>query len=251
MYPKSFLAAKRPVRRGTSFIAMPFGKEFDPVFRCMKSALENEGISVVRTDELLGGGHVMADILEGIATCEILIADLTARNPNVFYELGIAHMCKEVGNVILISQDLESIPFDLRAFRYVLYETNQGGLRNLSRSLGESVRAVRQEVHRIFLTDGKPGALDKMLMASDHCLYSFKVLDVFSGHNAAKFCLVVERHVMGQTRRHEEEIFHDGMGLELGESRPIPKTEWSIALERAPDGQQCLTINRDDRSKVG
>src|SRR5215207_7194635 len=121
MYPKTFFAKERAVRPGTCFIAMPFAREFDAVFNCIKKTLKSEDMTSIRTDELLGGGHIIEDILEGIATSEIVVADVTGRNPNVFYELGITHMCKEVDKVILLSQDVDAIPFDLRAFRHIVY----------------------------------------------------------------------------------------------------------------------------------
>jgi len=241
MYPKTFFSLERAVQPGKCFIAMPFSEEFDAVFNCIKKALKNENLAALRTDELLGGGHIIEDILEGIATSEIVVVDVTGRNPNVFYELGIAHMCKDVDKVILLSQDIESIPFDLRAFRHVVYRKGPAGLRLLSDKLRESVVAVRQEVHRIFLTEENRGALPQKLMGIDHCLYSFEILDGFAGHNAAKFLLKVERHIMGKRPRREI-AFEQGMGLRLGESRPIQNTEWNISLERAPNGQSCFRI---------
>jgi hypothetical protein len=65
-------------------------------------------------------GHIIQDILCKIGEAEIIIADLTGRNPNVFYELGIAQMVKNVKQVILLSQDAESIPFDVRVFRCII-----------------------------------------------------------------------------------------------------------------------------------
>jgi hypothetical protein len=241
MYPKTFFATERPIREGVCFIAMPFSKEFDPVFNSIKRALKNENLAVVRTDELLGGGHIIEDILEGIASSEIVVVDVTGRNPNVFYELGIAHMCKDVDKVILLSQDVESIPFDLRAFRHIVYSKSTGGLRTLADNLRNSVIAVRSKVHRIFLTDENNGVLPTKLMGSDHCLYSFEILDGFAGDDAAKFLLKVERHIMGK-RRYAEVAYKGGMGLMLGEVRRIPETEWSIGLEKAPNGQICFRI---------
>jgi hypothetical protein len=241
MYPKTYFSVDRRVESGKCFIAMPFAEEFDAIFNCIKKALKKENLAALRTDELLGGGHIIEDILEGIATSEIVIADVTGRNPNVFYELGIAHMCKEVDKVILLSQDIESVPFDLRAFRHIVYRLGPAGLRVLAETLRESCLAVREEVHRIFLTRENRGVLPQKLMGSDHCLYSFEILDGFAGHHAAKFYLKVERHIMARKPRREI-AFAEGMGLRLGESRPIQNTDWHISFELAPNGQLCFRI---------
>lgn len=241
MYPKTFFTTERQINESTCFIAMPFSSEFDAVFDCIKHTLDQENISATRTDELLGGGHIIEDILEGIATSELVIVDVTDRNPNVFYELGIAHMCKDVEKVILLSQNIESIPFDLRPFRHILYLNDAAGLQSLAEELRKSVVSVRSQIHRIFLNEENRGALPTKLMGRDHCLYSFEILDGFAGHDSAKFLLKVERHIMG--REHiVEVVFEDGMGLSLGEVRPIPNTEWLISLESAPNRDACFRI---------
>src|SRR5436190_11202447 len=129
---------------------MPFASKFDAVFRAIKDVIQRElGITCTRTDDLLGGGDIIEDILGGLATSELIIVDVTGRNPNVFYELGIAHMCKPVDKVILITQEIDSIPFDLRPFRHVVYKPSTAGLRKLSTQLRQAVDAVREKVHRI------------------------------------------------------------------------------------------------------
>ncbi len=74
---------------------MPFAAKFEPIFVAIKAALEADlGLACTRTKELLGGGNIIEDILRGIGESELVIVDVTGKNPNVFYELGIAHMSK-------------------------------------------------------------------------------------------------------------------------------------------------------------
>jgi len=209
---------------------MPFAQKFDPVYRTITEVLEGElHLTCTRTDELLGGGHIIEDILRGIGECEIVVVDVTGRNPNVFYELGIAHMCKDVDKVILLSQEVDSIPFDLRQFRHIIYRPTLVGLRALRTSLKEAAIAVGQRVHRIVLDDSGRGSLLDRLMGKDHCLYQFEVLESAVGYNAAKLLLQVTRHVIGQPQK---VVFKKGIGLTLGELRQIPETEWAVSLER-------------------
>ena len=104
-----------------------------------------------RTDELLRGGYIIEDILRGIGESEFVIVDVTERNPNVFYELGIAHMLKSVEKVILLSQNVEFIPFDLRPFRHIVYQKTNNGLEKLSRELEQAICSVTDKIHRIKL----------------------------------------------------------------------------------------------------
>ena len=73
----------------------------------------------------------MNDILLGIAESEFIIADLTDRNPNVFYELGIAHMTTNDVLRETLAQKNEEVPFDLGQFRYIVYEQNDTGYSHL------------------------------------------------------------------------------------------------------------------------
>lgn len=64
----------------------------------------------------------MEDVAKGITESRIIIAEITDRNPNVFYELGAAHALGK--NVILLAQNENDIPFDIRSHRCILYEDN-------------------------------------------------------------------------------------------------------------------------------
>jgi hypothetical protein len=84
-----------------------------------------------RADDISRGGYVMKDILRGFSEAEFIIADLTDLNPDVFYELGIAHMCKNDDDVILIAEKNQKVPFDLQQFRFIDYETNDAAFSRL------------------------------------------------------------------------------------------------------------------------
>jgi hypothetical protein len=81
----------------------------------------------------------MESVLKKIGEAEIIIADLTGRNPNVFYELGITHMIKQPNKVILLTQDINSIPFDLGAFRSIVYKQSITGAKQLKSDLTKAI----------------------------------------------------------------------------------------------------------------
>lgn len=66
---------------------------------------------------------------------DLIVADLTGRNPNVFYELGYADAVHK--NTDLITQSIEDVPFDLRQKKMIKYKPSSEGLKALTRSLKE------------------------------------------------------------------------------------------------------------------
>ena len=79
------------------------------------------------------------DIINLIWRARVVIADLSSKNPNVFYETGIAHTLGR--EVIQIAQSTEDIPFDLRAIRSQIYLNNGEGLERLKEQVVERLTA--------------------------------------------------------------------------------------------------------------
>ena len=105
-----------------AFVLMPFDKEFDEVYAdLIKPAFEAVGYNVKRADDIVSQQNILKDIFRSIAKADLIIADLTSLNANVFYELGIAHTFKKP--VIMIAQSIEEVPFDLTPFFHVHYKT--------------------------------------------------------------------------------------------------------------------------------
>jgi hypothetical protein len=102
---------------------MPFSAEFDAAYSMfIKPGLEDIGFSIVRADDLLNQRNIMQDVVSNIAEADLIVADLTGSNPNVFYELGIAHALDKP--TILLTQSIEELPFDLRSYRVLVYQTH-------------------------------------------------------------------------------------------------------------------------------
>lgn len=108
------------------FVIMPFTEHWskDVWEQAISVAVKEMGMNPVRADNLYGP-NIMEDIWTGILQSSIVICDTTNRNPNVFYELGIAHTLGK--KIILLTQDVDDIPFDLQAYRHVVYETTMSG----------------------------------------------------------------------------------------------------------------------------
>lgn len=101
---------------------MPFDPEFTAIYeKLVKPALEEAGYTVHRADSFIDQRNILQDILRGIGEADLVVAEITIPNPNVFYELGLCHGLRIP--TVLISQSIEEIPFDLRSYRIVTYST--------------------------------------------------------------------------------------------------------------------------------
>ena len=93
-----------------------------------------------RADDFWLHPHIMHDILELITTSQVIICDLSGKNPNVFYEAGIAHTLGK--EVILITQHESDVPFDLRPLRYISYLNNSEGRQELAGKIVARLQTV-------------------------------------------------------------------------------------------------------------
>ena len=112
---------------------MPFGADFGPVHNTIKAAAEKVGLICRRADDIWENPEVIQDVVSLIDHANVVVCDCTGRNPNVFYETGIAHTLGR--EVILITQSETDIPFDLRHLRYVRYLNNGEGRAELEQRL--------------------------------------------------------------------------------------------------------------------
>ena len=133
------------------FVIMPFGNpnadaqhasRLESIYsNWIKPAIESatlpgtqyEKISCHRGDKTFRPGEVITHIIENLVSSEIVFADLSGKNANVFYELGVRHA---VGNnCILISDNIDDVPFDLRPLRTIIYKYEPDSMLLLQDSL--------------------------------------------------------------------------------------------------------------------
>ena len=99
---------------------MPFDESFDGIYTgFIVPIVEKCGFQVARADDLANAQSIMKDIVSEISNTDIVIADLTSQNPNVFYELGLSHAMNKP--TILLVQDIDDVPFDLKPYRVITY----------------------------------------------------------------------------------------------------------------------------------
>lgn len=122
------------------FVLMPFTPEMSGIYEVIRRAAETFRLKVWRADEIASAGLITDQILEAISRSRVIVADITGRNPNVLYEIGIAHSLSK--NVILIAEAGEIIPFDIAAMRVVFYEQSVAGAAKLENALRASLQAI-------------------------------------------------------------------------------------------------------------
>lgn len=131
------------------FILMPFSKQFDDVYQLgIKPACINSGTYAERVDEQLFNESILDRIYNQIAKADIIISDMTGRNPNVFYETGYAHALNKP--VILLTSNSEDIPFDLKHFPHVIYE---GSITNLIPEIEKRVKHIINQPKKHILSE--------------------------------------------------------------------------------------------------
>ena len=104
------------------FVLMPFAKEYNDIYQLgIKAACEEAGTYCERVDEQIFTERILDRIYNQIAKADIIVSDMSNRNPNVFYETGYAHALDK--QVVHLTQKVEDIPFDLTHFPHIIYDT--------------------------------------------------------------------------------------------------------------------------------
>jgi len=106
--------------RPFAFVLMPFTPDFDDIYKLgIKASAEAVGVEAQRVDEQIYTESILERIYRQIDVADFVIADMTGRNPNVFYEVGYAHAKGKL--CTLITQSADDIPFDLKHHRHIIY----------------------------------------------------------------------------------------------------------------------------------
>ncbi|MFJ4389805.1 hypothetical protein [Pseudomonas soli] len=119
------------------FMLTPFHSDYYADYTVVVDAASALGLEVQRGDEKASGGDIFNQVLKSIVSARIVVANITGRNPNVFYELGIAHALNK--QVILVCQQGSDVPFDLQSKRIVFFDTAEGLRAGITKALGQAL----------------------------------------------------------------------------------------------------------------
>lgn len=114
-------------------VMTPFAPQFEQVFAAITRAAIACGYRTLRAKDIWQHSAVIQDVFSLIFSAKIVVCDFTDRNPDVFYEAGIAHTLGK--HVVPITQLAADIPFDIQHHRYQSYLNNEEGRQELERAL--------------------------------------------------------------------------------------------------------------------
>ncbi len=121
------------------FVLTPFAPEERAVFDAIADVCSDVGFNVARGDEYRAEGDILPQIIEGIVAARIVIANISSRNPNVFFELGIAMALGKP--TLLLSDTLSEVPFDLQSRRIIVFKDLMDLRGKLTTALLQTVRS--------------------------------------------------------------------------------------------------------------
>jgi len=102
------------------FVLTPFNEQFNDQFYAIKDTIEEFGFTCSRGDEQNLSSNILPYIISQIKKSRVVVANISGRNPNVFYELGLAHALGKP--VVIVSEALENIPFDISGTRILAFK---------------------------------------------------------------------------------------------------------------------------------
>jgi hypothetical protein len=128
-----------------AFIVIQFTSEFDILYNVViKPTIESYNIECVRGDDIYTNGLILNDIEKYIQESFFIVADITPNNPNVFYEVGYAHAIRKPSILLCDSNKRETLPFDVSAFRTIMYSDTIGGKTKIEEKLRKHLEHIVQ-----------------------------------------------------------------------------------------------------------
>ncbi len=144
-FRKRVIAAAGDAQKGQQpfvFVVMPFARQYKVMYeQVVKKMVEDEGLVCIRADDLFGPRRIIDDIKRSIRSAYFIVADLSGRSPNVFYEIGMAHAIGK--SVLLLTQAMDDVPPKLRDVRNILYEDSLEGGKQLEAVLRKALPALK------------------------------------------------------------------------------------------------------------
>lgn len=128
-----------------AFVLMPFDSRFDDIYKFgIKEPAGHLGVLAERVDEQIYSEGILDRIYRQIELADVIIADMTGQNPNVFYEVGYAHAKGKL--CILLTSSADDIPFDLKHRRHIVYSES---ITTLKERLIEEITWARGEIENV------------------------------------------------------------------------------------------------------
>lgn len=130
------------------FVIMPFDPAFDYMYGVIKSVVQRQQMTCLRADERYISEPIVEDVKSKIAEADVIIVDFTNKNPNVYFEAGLADAWKK--KWIVLAQSANDLTFDVRHIRTIIYSDKMGADSRLNESLEKALKETLGTVRAAF-----------------------------------------------------------------------------------------------------
>lgn len=131
-------------RKNHCFHLSPFAEPFNSIYaKEIRDSVAATGFTIERADEIYGTDPIIEDIWRSINVASVITADVSGRNPNVMYEIGMAHAIGKP--VVILTQTIEDVPFDLRHYRCIVYSPSDPGRDELAERLRGTLSKLKED----------------------------------------------------------------------------------------------------------
>lgn len=182
-----------------AFVLMPFEKKFDDIYKLGIKAVATElDVVAERVDEQTYSETILERIYRQIDAADFIIADMTGKNPNVFYEVGYAHAKGKL--CTLLTQNADDIPFDLQHHRHLVYG---GSIQTLVDQLQTEIAWLRSEVEK---------AKSETISVELKGVYGLLIKDAWSATGRVEIVIDMHNKTKKRTPELEAIYFYTGSG---------------------------------------
>ena len=130
----------------SAFVVMQFTPPFDELFEdVIRPVCAEMDIEAYRASDIYRPGVIIQDIIQGLAESQVVIAEITPVNPNVFYEVGYSHALHKPTILLANRAETDNLPFDLRGFRVVFYDDSIRGKSSVESDLRQHLHAITRD----------------------------------------------------------------------------------------------------------
>jgi len=136
--PQVFSIPDKPQNERLVAVMLPFKQV--RAFTAIKNVCDQQKLDCMKADDIWENATFIQDIFDLIFTARVIVADFTGKNPNVFYEVGVAHTLGKT--VIPITQSIEHVPSDLGHHRALVYLPNDQGYIDLEKELSKRLKTL-------------------------------------------------------------------------------------------------------------
>ena len=229
------------MKKKICFVMMPFGGDFEDYYKeIYHTAIEECDLLPRRADSIYRPSPILHDIWTFINDSLLVIADITGRNPNVMYELGLAHAIAKPA--IIITNNIEDVPFDLRALRILVYNSNKPNWaaelsNSIKKSINEIIETPTDAVLPTFLnvTSSKKeevSEIKKDLIEIKQYLYRLDLENSKEGNDQKSKVLTPDEY--GESIRDAHKLYYD-QGLDISEIKNYLISKYMISYYTATD----------------